>query len=58
MIIVGKKCENCQYSDIDDTNKAMIIVHCRARDKNYYWGQCIPCEDYRKKENEEDENQY
>ena len=54
MIIVGEKCQDCIYADIDDSNKAKIIVHCDFRDKKYFWGQCISCEDYKKNEQNND----
>jgi len=50
MIITGQQCENCIYSDINDDDKSRIRVYCGARDRSYWWGQCVPCEDYRKKE--------
>ncbi len=31
-------------SIIDDEDKAKVTIYCRAKDKTYYWGQCIPCE--------------
>lgn len=49
MIIAGKECESCAYSNIDDSNKSKIIIKCKARNKVYLWGQCIPCND--KKQN-------
>lgn len=45
MIIVGKDCEDCQFCSINDRDKSRIIVHCATRGKDYYYGQCIPCED-------------
>lgn len=43
--IMGKFCEDCKFATVLDDDKRKIIVHCGARDKNYYWGQCIPCND-------------
>lgn len=43
------ECESCIYSKINDTNKARVTVHCTYRDKTYYYGQRIPCEDKEKK---------
>jgi hypothetical protein len=48
-MINTSECENCEYGTIDDTCKSRIIVHCAARDKDYIYGACIPCEDGRKK---------
>lgn len=45
MIIVGKDCENCKFCTINDRDRSRVKVHCAVRDKDYYYGQCIPCED-------------
>jgi hypothetical protein len=45
MIICGRDCENCVHSEIDDKNIARIKVFCAAKDKSFWYGQCIPCED-------------
>ena len=44
MILAGVDCENCIYSTIDETDKARVRVYCQYKDKTYYFGQCIPCE--------------
>lgn len=44
-MINTSECESCKYSTIDDTNKSRVKVHCSLREKTYYYGQCIPCED-------------
>ena len=48
MIICGKDCNDCVYASFDD-DKAKLKVHCSARNKDYYYGQSIPCEDKEKK---------
>ena len=50
IIIAGKDCENCVYASIDETDKSRIRVYCDARDKQYYWGQNIQCDDKKKNE--------
>lgn len=45
MIIVGKDCEDCTFCTINDRDRSRVKVHCAVRDKDYYYGQCIPCED-------------
>ena len=45
MILAGVDCENCEYSSINDHDKARVKVYCAVRGKEYYYGQCIPCED-------------
>ena len=49
-MIITSECENCEYGTIDESDKAKIIVHCEYKGKNYYYGQCVPCENKRKKE--------
>lgn len=44
MIIVGKDCEKCSFGTIEDTNKARVKVYCTQREKWYWYGTCIPCE--------------
>lgn len=44
-MIITSECEHCKYGIIDDSNKARIMVYCSYRDKKYFYGQCIPCED-------------
>ncbi len=56
MIIVGRDCENCVYGEIDDSNIARIKVFCAAKEKTYWFGQCIPCEDIKKRRNAPDES--
>ena len=36
-----KKCHN---GIIDESNKARIKVICTYKNKTYYYGQCIPCD--------------
>lgn len=48
-MINTSECEKCKYGTIDDTNKAKLKVYCAARDKTYYYGQSIPCDDKEKK---------
>lgn len=44
-MIITSECEQCIHSIIDETNKAKVKIYCKAKDKTYYFGQCIPCED-------------
>ena len=45
MIIVGNDCEECRYCTILEESKGRVKVSCGYRDgKQFYWGQCIPCE--------------
>ena len=58
MIIAGKECENCRHGNIIEHSKGLIKVYCSVKDKEYYYGQCIPCENKSKivEEKEEKEN--
>ena len=44
MIICGKDCEQCKFCTLDESNSAKIKIHCEVKNKDFYWGQCIPCE--------------
>lgn len=44
MIIAGPDCEKCINSQIDETNKAKIVIKCDAKNREYIWGTCIPFE--------------
>lgn len=46
------ECETCKYVIINEENKARIKVTCTLKNKTYNWGQYIPCNEYRKKGNE------
>lgn len=48
-MILTSECETCEYGSIDESNKARIKVRCNARNKEYYYGQCIPCDDKKKR---------
>lgn len=48
MIICGKDCEDCKFGTILDEDKARVKVYCQTREKTYYYGQCIPCDDKQK----------
>ncbi len=49
-MILTSECEGCIHGIIDDRNKARIKILCTYKDKEYYYGQCIPCENKIKKE--------
>jgi len=43
-IIITSECESCVYGNVDDSDKAKVMIYCKAKDKTYYYGQYIPCE--------------
>jgi len=47
-MIITSECEKCAHSTINNENKARITVYCKAKDKTYSYGQCIPCDQKRK----------
>lgn len=49
MIICGKECEDCVNAQFFE-NKKIIKVFCEAKNKEYYYGQRVPCESYEKYE--------
>lgn len=48
-IITTSKCESCVYGKIIEKSKSDITVHCSARNKDYQYGQRIPCDDRKAK---------
>lgn len=44
-ITVGKDCEECAYCEMGAKN----TVKCTAKNKTYYFGQYVPCEEKKKK---------
>lgn len=44
-VINTSECEGCKYADLDESDKAKIIVTCKLRNKKYIYGQYIFCED-------------
>lgn len=49
-IICGKDCDDCKYASFNEKDKARVIVHCAARNRNYYYGQSVQCDDKERKE--------
>lgn len=48
-MILTSECESCRFGVIKDDNKARVKVLCTYKEKEYYYGQCIPCENKQKK---------
>lgn len=48
-MILTSECEKCDYGIIDDSNKARVKVKCIKKDKEYYYGQYVPCDNMRKR---------
>ena len=43
-VICTSECEDCIFSTLDDSNKSKILIYCGNKDKTYYYGQMIPCD--------------
>lgn len=54
--IITSECEFCKYGTVDDTNKVRVMVHCGYKNKDYFYGQCVPCENMEKKLNRNQED--
>lgn len=48
-VITTDQCETCVSGDIIEESKARIYVYCKLRDKTYFFGQCIACDDYKRR---------
>ena len=48
-MILTSECEECEYGSIDESSKSKIKVKCSYKNKEYHYGQCIPCEDKKKR---------
>ena len=48
--ITTDECKECVYGEMIEESKKRIKVHCTYRDRTYFYGQRIPCEDKKRKE--------
>lgn len=48
-MILTSECENCKFGIIKDEDKAKVKVLCTYKEKEYYYGQCIPCDNKTKR---------
>ena len=58
-MIITSECEFCIYGTVDDSDKAKVKVYCSYKDKTYYYGQYISCDNKRKRliKKDEEENE-
>lgn len=48
-ITVGEKeCGDCKYYQLIEESKKDVYIYCAARDKRYYYGTRISCDDKEK----------
>lgn len=43
-MIITSECEQCIHSVINEEDRARVKIYCRIKDRTYYWGQCIQCD--------------
>lgn len=43
-MIISSECEKCEYGTIDHTDKSKMTIYCSRKDKKYYYGQYISCD--------------
>lgn len=48
-MINTSECEECRYGTLREESKARIFVYCSYKEKEYWFGQCIQCENKTKK---------
>lgn len=51
-VIITTQCESCIYGKTLEINKSCIKVKCDLKNKVYYYGACIPCDEYVKRKRE------
>lgn len=55
-MITTDECEKCKHSCIEEINKGTIYINCILKEKRYFYGQCIPCNNFEKIEEINNEN--
>lgn len=48
-MILTSECEGCDYGTIDNSNKACVKVKCADKNKEYYYGQYVSCDNKKRK---------
>lgn len=48
-MIITSECEECEHGIINENAPTKIKVFCKDRNKEYYYGQCISCDNKTKK---------
>lgn len=42
--IITSECVKCPHGTLDDSVKSRVKVHCDYKNKDYYYGQYVPCD--------------
>lgn len=48
--ICTSECVKCINGILNKINKAKVEIYCKEKDKTFFYGQRICCDDYKKKE--------
>lgn len=48
-MIITSECEGCRYGSVDERNPRKVLVYCKKRKRGYFYGQCIACDDFKKR---------
>lgn len=48
-IICTSECVDCIHCEINEIDKAHIKIYCEKKEKEYWYGQYIPCDEWRNK---------
>ncbi len=48
-VINTSECESCEYGSVDESNKARVKVYCSKKEKTFYYGQSIQCDEREKR---------
>lgn len=51
--ICTSECVNCIHGTLDNSNKSKVKIICAVKEREYYYGQRINCEDYKIEEKKE-----
>lgn len=53
-MICTSECENCRNGTVDDSDKSKIKIYCAVKNKKYYYGQMVMCDDKEKRKLSQD----
>lgn len=48
LVNTAQECQHCQNGSTEDISKAVIKVHCSEKDRSFYYGQNLDCDDFTK----------
>lgn len=42
--IITSECVKCPHGTLNDSIKSRVKIHCDYKNKDYYYGQYVPCD--------------